>query len=169
MRKYEWKPGRRIKGDPMLVGRELDRLSRLNGKQLSPAIIVEEARRATSALHQCFEWDDGLAAEKYRIVQARQVLHSIVKIEHEGRAMPMFVNIQPISTAPADDARRAYVPMDVVLQDGRLTRLLMDQAIGDLRAYQTRYRVFEQLTSPVQSAIDVIKALTVEEPIEAGV
>ncbi len=48
--------------------------------RLTPEQVVEAARAETSAIHGCFEWDDSVAAEKFRIDQARELLKR-VKIE----------------------------------------------------------------------------------------
>lgn len=50
--------------------------------RLTPEQVVDAARSPSSAIHECFEWDDSTAAEKYRVEQARDLLKR-VKIEVE--------------------------------------------------------------------------------------
>lgn len=45
--------------------------------ELSPAIVVDDARSSDSPLHEYFEWDDAVAAEKYRHVIARGLIASV--------------------------------------------------------------------------------------------
>ena len=50
----------------------IDKLLELSKKNnLTAREIVEEARKKNSPLHDFFEWDDSIAAEKYRLAQAR--------------------------------------------------------------------------------------------------
>jgi len=46
--------------------------------ELTPAAMVDEARDPTSPTHECYEWDDGLAAERFRLDQARHHMRSIL-------------------------------------------------------------------------------------------
>jgi len=39
--------------------------------------VLDDARDEDSPLHPCFEWDDGIAAEKYRLDQAGQIIRSV--------------------------------------------------------------------------------------------
>ena len=60
---------------------EIKKLEDRRGR-LTPEQVVEAARDESSPLHECFEWDDGKAAHKYRVEQARDLLKR-VKIEVE--------------------------------------------------------------------------------------
>ena len=52
----------------IIIEKELDKLV-VHG-QLTPQAVVNSAREAGSPLHKYFEWDNGIAAEKFRIGQA---------------------------------------------------------------------------------------------------
>lgn len=39
--------------------------------EITPEQVLEKARDEQSELHKCFEWNDSIAAEKYRLQQAR--------------------------------------------------------------------------------------------------
>ena len=54
---------------------ELERRGELTAENL-----VDAARPEESSTHNCFEWNDSEAAEKYRITQARQWLR-VIKVE----------------------------------------------------------------------------------------
>jgi hypothetical protein len=58
--------------------------------RLQPSDVLADARNPTSPLHSHFEWDDGLAAERYRLSQARSLIRS-VKIHVTVRDMPLSV------------------------------------------------------------------------------
>ena len=72
--------------NPKIV-EELLRLEQDNGR-LNPADVIEAAKDAGSPLHSWFEWDDTVAASKYRLDQARALIRS-VKIEVTVRDVPL--------------------------------------------------------------------------------
>lgn len=44
---------------------------------VQPEALIAAARPKSSSIHGCFEWDDSLAAEEFRKVQARTLIRSI--------------------------------------------------------------------------------------------
>ena len=73
MRKYSWGHIGFINGDAQKVGEELENIENLTNKN-----VLEYAKRHTeSELYKCFEWDDTKASEKYRLIQATQIISSI--------------------------------------------------------------------------------------------
>lgn len=57
-----------------------DRLARIlkrNGGILTPNAVLDDARDASSPLHDQFEWDDTEAAHQYRLQQARALIRSV--------------------------------------------------------------------------------------------
>jgi hypothetical protein len=55
---------------------ELNALAGRSGK-LTPEQVLEAAENESSALHGCFTWDDGEAAAKWRIEEARELIRSV--------------------------------------------------------------------------------------------
>ena len=64
-----WKTGfgSLFRADAQLVSNEIMSI----GDTATPAQIVDMARDSSTELHKCFEWNDTVAAEKYRLEQAR--------------------------------------------------------------------------------------------------
>src|SRR3990167_8520546 len=94
---YEFKRAARVSGDPEIIGNELRKLMDAHGGSVTPTDIVAAARKKGSPLHEFFEWDDTVAAEQYRLVQARFLLRIIVNIDDsENRPMVRaFVHVDP--------------------------------------------------------------------------
>lgn len=59
------------------VAHELTEIAAQHGGLLLPADVVAEARSVASPLHHYFEWDDSVAAEAYRLDQARVLIRSV--------------------------------------------------------------------------------------------
>lgn len=58
------------------VASRLAELYSEHGK-LTPALVVADAQSKKSPLHECFEWDDSVAARKHRENQARTLIRSV--------------------------------------------------------------------------------------------
>ncbi len=58
------------------IAAELEAIENERG-QLKPEDVVTVAANPEHPLHDCFEWDDTMAAEQYRIDQARTLIRSV--------------------------------------------------------------------------------------------
>lgn len=72
----KWKKGFEslYKADANLVANEILEI----GDNVSPKEVLDKAKQEDTELHKCFEWDDGIAAEKYRLSQAGGILRTLV-------------------------------------------------------------------------------------------
>jgi len=60
------------------VAARLEKIRLNHDGVLTPDDVVKDARRDSSPLHDQFEWDDTVAAGKYRIEQARELIRTVV-------------------------------------------------------------------------------------------
>lgn len=103
--------------------------------------IVDAGRNPDSELHKCFEWNDTVAAEKYRLVQARYIVHNLV-IEEES--------------VPEDrpEIRFFYKPKDSsgyretrkIVRDENEYEKLLERAYSELRAFKAKYAMLSELS-----------------------
>jgi hypothetical protein len=80
---------------PQIVGDALADIEDRHGV-INPHTVVNESRPKNAPLHPVFEWCDEIAAEKWRVEQARRVVRS-VEIIAKDRNEPTqiaYVNIQ---------------------------------------------------------------------------
>ena len=119
--------------DANKVGEELRIIE--EREELTREKVVEYAKDEKSELHKCFEWDDKIAGEKFRLVQATNVLTSIsiVYEEEPKRTTRLFVNIKN------DDEKREYKNIVSVLENDREYQQLLDKAERDFISYKTKY------------------------------
>lgn len=145
---YQWKLPGVVPVDAQTAGEELDRICRERGT-LNPSYIVDESRPEEAPLHPCFEWDDTVAAEKYREVQASSIVRNIT-VTHEEPSGPQniraFVHVQG-----------AYQPIARVLIDPVKTEELFRTAERELKAFRDKYQTLERL-KPVFDAIEEVTA-----------
>jgi hypothetical protein len=122
--------------DARIIGRRLEQLHKKH-QGLSSKIVLEDARRERSPLHKYFDWDDTVAAEKWRLNQARKLVQSVrVIIESGGeepREMRAFVHVT------GEERRSLYLPAIEALDDADYRRQLLDLLKKELSDVRRRY------------------------------
>lgn len=145
---YQWKTPYLMPVDAQTAGAELSRICQKNGT-LEPSDVVEESRPETAPLHPCFEWNDIIAAEKYREYQAGGIIRNIVVVEEKPDKpdrIRAFVHVQS-----------TYQPIQVVLSDEEKRMEMLQNALRELRAFTEKYKSLKSL-EPVFEAIEKISA-----------
>ena len=72
---YQWKSASRIKTNAQTAGEICENLERTVG--LTAKNLLEVSRPEDAPLHNEFEWNDSVAAEKYRENQARYIIRML--------------------------------------------------------------------------------------------
>ncbi|WP_280320167.1 hypothetical protein [Nocardia wallacei] len=106
--------------------------------QLTPADVVDVARDEAHPLHSRFEWDDAIAGEAYRRVQASDLIRS-VRITYRETSEGDQRSVRAWSTLPDAPDRDGYRPTEEVLEDPFASKLLLRQAERELKAFQRKY------------------------------
>lgn len=136
------------------------RLAELRNEQpeLTPRIIVDDARPDDAVLHDYFEWRDDIAGEKWRVEQARSMARSVmVVIEEETTREPIrtraFVGVMNESRT-----EHRFEPIATVLNDKALYAQICRRALADLDSFRERYSQFtslKQIASSAHSAVQL--------------
>lgn len=135
------------------VGKELESLFSRVGRPLQAEDIVNAARSRRSPLHKYFEWDDSIAAERYRQVQARQLLHYFeIEIIETGQRAPAYVHLE-VRGGAEDGLNGGYHAILDVMSDGQKRRILLAKALIELDAWKARYAALSELER-IFAAID---------------
>lgn len=120
---------------------ELRRLYLVNGNILHPEVVVDAARSPDSVLHDCFEWDDSVAASEYRVWQARKLITCYVEVVK--RSVPehqVFVSLSSDRVAGG-----GYRTLVSVMTDDLLRYRLLEDALAELRVFQRKYSSLVEL------------------------
>ena len=129
------------------VGNYFEELHQQHG-EINPKEVVRDARDEKHILHPCFEWSDDIAAEKYRIEQAKQLIRCVViKDEEKQIETRAFVNV-----SIAEDKPKMYHTTAVVLKNEYACNLLLKQAERDIISFQDKYKSLTELH-------DILKAM----------
>lgn len=140
---YKWATGSRISADAQIAGEvcaELEARGALTAKNL-----LDESRPDDAPLHGAFEWDDGVAAEKYREDQARKIIHSIILIREETPTTRAFFHIER--------AKAEYKAIDTIFANPNDRKNLIDTISQELLAIRRKYDTVKEFES-VWQAID---------------
>lgn len=150
---YEWKPMAGMELNAQNVGERLEKLTEENDGILTPQIIVNDARPVDSELHPAFEWNDNVAAEKYREDQARYLVRQIVVVSEE------VDNKQPIRafvSVAKEDAGNVYIPIQVAMENSQTREQVLRKAWLELQSWHNRYYDLMEF-SKLFSAIETVK------------
>ena len=110
----------------------------IGADKVTPEEVLAKATDENSELHKCFEWDDTEAANKYRLIQARQIIQMIV-IKQEDTKKPEMRVFQ-ITTE-----RNTYQPTILFLEQKDEYQALLDRALRELEAFKVRYSTLSEL------------------------
>lgn len=121
---------------------ELKRIAKANGGQLKPADVVDAARSKDSVLHSKFEWNDGLAAERYRLWQARQLISVTVEyIPATESTTRVFVSLSP-DRQTSGGGYRATVD---TMTNAQHRAILLQDALDEMRRFQQKFAELREL------------------------
>lgn len=115
---------------------------------ITPQNVVNLARNKNSVIHNDFEWDDEIAGEKYRVIQAGQMIRSFVFEPKKAEEAP--TRVLQITTV-----QNTYQPVQFFLKHEDEYRALLNKAKIELEGFKRRYATLTELEG-VFEAIDEI-------------
>ena len=108
------------------------------GESVTPKQILDYARNPETELHKCFEWDDSIAAEKFRLHQARMVVCHLVVVDDKSKSEPQKIRIM-------QKAEEHYKPVQLIVRNKTEYESLLERARAELRAFKNRYHTLVEL------------------------
>ena len=144
--KYSYRRGFNFKVPAQVVGETLEGLAQTG--ELTSARFLEVSRPEDAPTHNMFEWDDSVAAERYRLQQATVAINSVeVQIVNEATAtvtsQAAFVNV--IRKAPARTG--SFAPIEVALSDENMRSTLLLNALNELKSFRRKYNQLSELSN----------------------
>lgn len=114
---------------------------------LNPEVVVEEARSEAHPLHARFEWDDGVAGERWRLQQAHVLIQS-VKITYTDRK-GNSKDIRAFQAVRHEEGSYVYEPTEEVIHDPVLNELVRREMDRDWHNLKARYDQFAEFTEMI--------------------
>lgn len=121
------------KVDAQTVGEICETLENSN-EGLTPESLVEYARDELSPIHDLFEWNDYIAAEKYRIVQAQNIIKNI-RCEVQGDNAPIIT--RAFICIPGGQSR--YVTLETTMNNKTYLQHMIDESKKEALNYMAKY------------------------------
>ena len=170
-KKWMWRDGFSYSKNPEVVGKVLTKIEERDG-EITAKSFLEESRSETSETHDMFEWNDSIAAEKYRLRQAGNIIglitYEIVSSEEKvtqvelvkgepGQGMQVrsysgFVNVSSAGRGRVNSPA-SFISTDIALSNADTRKQVLKNALGEIDMYTNKYRQYEEL-SKIFIAID---------------
>jgi hypothetical protein len=122
---------------------ELEQLRERDGV-VDPREVVEYAKNPQTALHSFFEWDNSVAAEKYRVQQARELIRAIVTVVDPGDTPIVTRAYVRLST---DGQQAGYRLATDVLSDPEQREVYVRDAMREFAILRKRYQHIVELAA----------------------
>ena len=138
----EWRIKGIYKADAQKVADEIGERS------ITPQEVLEKAKDENSELHKCFEWDNDVAAEKYRLEQARKIIINLVYV-------PAKKEEQQVRCFQITSEKHVYQPTKHFLVQENEYQALLKRAKNELESFKKKYATLSELET-VFEAIESI-------------
>ena len=134
---YQWKNSAYIKADANVAGKMCEELERTVG--LTAETMLEANRAESAPLHSEFEWDDEIAAEGYRLQQARHIINCLCIRQEDAKKEPIRAFFR------VDTASSSYESLDVIIRQEDKYAALLKAAGNELKAFKKKYAALKEL------------------------
>lgn len=147
----KWKTGSCIKADPNVAEHVFDELASTVG--LTPKNLLDASRNEDAPLHKEFEWDDSVAAEKYRENQAGHLIRSIVieSVPEKKEERPVIVR------AFMQAGTENYEPIHLIISDESKMAVMLQRALRELQAFRAKYAILKNELPQIFAVIDELE------------
>ena len=108
--------------------------------KFTPMEVLEKAKDETTELHKCFEWNDSIAAEKYRLEQAKNIIRMLV-YEKETKEQEV------VRYYAKTETKHVYQPTKQFLVQEDEYQGLLRRALAELEAFKNKYHTLTELES----------------------
>lgn len=116
--------------------------------------IVDESRDESAALHKCFEWNDEVAAEKYRQKQAGDMIRCLVSVvKHDDSDAPIAVR----AIVKTDEK---YEPITVTMRSDDKKAVLFADALNDIDRFKKKYSALSELSAVFDAMSDFAESIS---------
>lgn len=148
---FEWKPGSRFKVDANTAGAVCEQLEAAGN--LTAKSLLDVSRPESAPLHSEFEWNDTVAAERYREDQARNIIrHLVVRLdERPDTPVRGFFRIE--------QREPRYTNVNAILTQCDLRAELLRQALEEMAAFQRKYGTLAELAGIFEATAEVRRAV----------
>ena len=146
---YEWKSTAKyhIKADAQTAGAVCEELEKKGG--LTAEALVDVSRSEDAPLHNEFEWDNDVAAEKHRVSQARYIIRALVikreDVDEDGNIVEEEPDAAPVRAFFTVDKQAGYESTQKIITCAEKRTALLDTAMKELHSFERKYQTLTEL------------------------
>ena len=147
---YHWRDNSWERGSAQSIGEHLASLYQKHGGKLTSEIVVRDAARPNSPLHELFDWDDASAANKYRITRVNGILGALMT-SHRGADVRAFFGFGKRTDGIV------FRPLERVLKSRRLREEQIHRELRKLDRWKARTAFLPELSDArraIERALD---------------
>ena len=165
---YKYRVSGLNKVAPEVAGKVCQELTETK-EGLTPKTLVDVSRDENAPLHCEFEWNDGIAGEKYREFQARKLIGNLIITKSDSgqeREVTLkekdyqdrgFVSVgQHNHYDEEDENKKQYVPLFSALTNEAWKKSLLESAKRELRYFKAKYYRLEELAKIMEDIDDIL-------------
>lgn len=142
-KKYSWRSPKNVSAQ--IVGEVIEQIEKEDGA-VTKEKLLEVSRPEDSPTHRLFEWDDSVAAEKYRLHQSQKaildIVVTVVKNDEPQLSSRAFVNV---TSGLSNKAQ--YSSIDVAMADEEKRNAVLDNAFEEFRKFEDKYNSLRELSA----------------------
>jgi hypothetical protein len=120
--------------------------------ELVPQTVVDEARPKGAPLHERFEWNDKIAGDAYRCVQAAEIIRS-VRIRFDVDGERKFTRGFVSARESGDTDRGGYVPTEEIVEDDLALQILLRELKREIVDLQRKYGHLKEFAGVLKEAV----------------
>lgn len=152
---YSWGSGVKYSVPADVVGHTLEGIEERDGKVTKKAFL-EESRPEDAPTHSMFEWNDAIAAEKYRMVQSGKIINNLVVTVHsEEREEPITAKAL-VNVEPEENKHASFISITTAMSSADTAEIVLKHALAELETFENKYRSLKELAD-VFAAIDKVR------------
>ena len=141
-----------------IYGKRIKELSSQNKDKITSKIVIEDAKKKSSPLHDAFEWNNSKAADKYRLHQAALLVGHIFEVyvyNNKKVERPMCYNFYK------GEKVRYSMTAETIMKRTDLKQRMLAQALWEISSWQNRYNQYEDLIKIFNAIKNVKKKLKI--------
>lgn len=181
-KKYMWRDGYGYGGKEkaQIVGEVLEHIENRDGEVTSKSFL-EESRPENSPTHSMFEWDDSIAAEKYRLNQSSKIIGQLtfeiiyeqnetteleIEVKKENtESVEAPVTLTPHSAfvncsrskmygSPSSDCAK-YVSINKAMSNANMREQVVANSFREMKMFINKYREITEFTKIFEAMDEV--------------
>lgn len=118
---------------------------------LTAANVLDAARAIDHPLHSRFEWDDSIAAERYRESQASDLIRKVKLTFADSSGEPK--DVRAFLVVRGDEPTSEYVPTEEVMADPFTSRLILQEFQREWKAFKARYEHLAEFAATIRQDV----------------